>query len=91
MRTAPSACLSLGLLLLAILAQARTWRVPVDAPTIEAALDSALAGDVVQAACGIYREHDLALKPGVTLRSEAGRPDCVVIDGQGLGRIALCN
>lgn len=91
MKAAPSAFLSLGLLLLAIPAQSRTWRVPADAPTIKAALDSALAGDVVQAACGTYHEHDLALKPGVTLRSETGRPDCVVIDGQGLGRIALCN
>lgn len=91
MKAAPSACLSLGLLLLAFPAQSRIWRVPADAPTIEAALDSALAGDVVQPACGTYREHDLALKPGVTLRSETGLPDCVVIDGQGLGRIALCN
>lgn len=91
MKAAPSACLSLGLLLLAFPAQSRIWRVPADAPTIEAALDSALAGDVVQPACGTYHEHDLALKPGVTLRSETGLPDCVVIDGQGLGRIALCN
>ncbi|MBD3335370.1 MAG: hypothetical protein GF355_07620 [Candidatus Eisenbacteria bacterium] len=65
----------------------RIWEVPLDVPTIEAALDSALAADTVVVACGTYYEHDLDLKSGVVLKSETGLPDCVTIDAQQLGRV----
>ncbi|MGQ0722860.1 MAG: hypothetical protein ACT4PE_15015, partial [Candidatus Eiseniibacteriota bacterium] len=70
--------------------RAATWLVPAEAPTIAAGLDSAAAGDTVLVACGNYEEHGLVLGSGVTLRSATGQPDCVTIDGQGLGRVLDC-
>jgi hypothetical protein len=67
--------------------QARTWLVPGDVPTLAAGLAAAVAGDTVLVACGTYLEHDLALAPGVTLRSETGDPICVTVDAQRRGRI----
>lgn len=61
-------------------AAAREWHVPVDVPTIAAGLDSAVAGDEVVLACGIYAEVNLALGADVVLRSENGDPACAVID-----------
>jgi|GEM_PF-5157442 len=48
-----------SILLLAISStvQAVTWDVPADAPTIQAGIDSASAGDTVLVACGTYYEH----------------------------------
>lgn len=83
---APLLCLAI---LLPVGGLARTWDVPTDAPTIAAALDSAATGDVVQLACGTYLEHDLALEPGVTVRSASGLPDCATVDAQSLGRVFL--
>jgi hypothetical protein len=77
--------------LLGSASSAHTWRVPTEAPTIGAALSLAGAGDVVEVACGIYFEHDLAMLAGVTLRSETGDPTCVTIDAQQLGRVVLCD
>jgi hypothetical protein len=54
--------------------------VPAEAPTIAAGLDSALAGDEIVIACGVYEEADLHLKSGVSLHSETGLADCVSID-----------
>lgn len=74
---------------------ARTWHVRPDgagdAPTIQAGLDSSSVGDTVLVACGTYYEHGLVMKSEVTLRSETGEADCAVIDGEGRGRIFVCN
>ena len=78
------------LFVLALPAAADVWYVPVDAPTIQAGIDSAKAGDEVVVACGSYLEHSLQMKPGVWLRSEAGDPGCVVIDAQSQGRVLSC-
>lgn len=77
--------------------EARTWHVASDgsgdAPTIAAAIDSSVAGDVIELACGTYIEWGLMVKSGITIRSETGQPDCVTIDGQqpsGFGSIFGC-
>lgn len=62
---------------------AATLRVPADHPSIAAGLDAAASGDTVLVACGIYHVHDLQLPNVITLMSEAGDPDCVVIDDLG--------
>jgi len=70
--------------------QARTWQVPLDAPTIQAGIDSASVGDEVVVACDTYYEHDIELKSGVTLLSATGQSDCTIIDAQGMGRVFIC-
>jgi hypothetical protein len=67
-----------------------TWAVPADAPTIQAAIDFARAYDTVSIDCGTYYEHDLVLKPGMSLESASGEADCVTIDAGGLGRVLRC-
>ena len=73
---------------------ARTWYIlpdgTGDAPTIQAGIDSAIAGDIVEAACGTYYEHNLFMKSGITLISETGQADCVIVDAQQQGRGILC-
>lgn len=65
---------------------ARTWNVPTDAPTIQAGIDSASAGDDVLVAPGQYMEHDIRMRPGIWLHSQQG-PASTTIDAnqQGLG------
>ena len=65
------------------------WRVPSDAPSIAAAIDSSISGDTIRIDCGTYYEHDIYIPWGVVLESETGDPDCVTIDAQGQGRIVL--
>ena len=71
-------------LTLPTLATARTWHVPGDAPTIQAGIDSAMTGDDVLVAPGVYFEHDILLKAGVWVHSEQG-PDQTTIDATGAG------
>ena len=56
-----------------------------DAPTIQAAMDSAQAGDAVVLEGGTYYEHDIELKSEVLLTSITGLADCAVIDAGGDG------
>lgn len=79
---------------------ARTWRVNVDgtgdAPTIQAAIDSAAAGDTVLLSPGTYlwssqaaSQHSMViLKPGLTLRGEAGAA-ATILDAERNGRVML--
>lgn len=70
---------------------ARTWLVPIDAPTIQAGIDSAVAGEIVEVACGTYYEHNIVMKSGVTLRSESGDYQCVTVDALQRGRVFYCS
>ena len=67
-------------------ADARTWHIQPDgtgdAPTIDAAIDSSVAGDVIELACGTYHEDGLVIRSGITIRSETGQPECVTIEGR---------
>jgi hypothetical protein len=60
-----------------------TWYVPEDSGTIAGALALTSPGDTVVVACGTYYESDIVVPPGVTLVSETGDPDCVIIDASG--------
>ena len=85
----PAALVALGFVgLLALwdapVALARTWRISQDgtgdAPTIQAAIDSAVAGDVILVGPGRYLENlDFLGKP-IVLRSELG-PYATTLDG----------
>lgn len=68
-------------------ASARVWLVPSEAPTIQAGIDSASVGDIIEISCGTYYEYDIALKSGITLRSATEQPDCVTVDAQQLGHV----
>ena len=90
-----SALIAVAVLINPIPSAARTWSIlpdgSGDAPTIQAGIDSALAGDVVEVACGTYYEHDIDMKSGVTLRSTTESPECVTIDAQQQGRVLVCD
>jgi C1A family cysteine protease len=59
----------------------RTWRVPTDAPTIEAAVDSAAAGDTVLVEPGTYYEGSIIVSNNIVISGEAG-PESTVVDAQ---------
>jgi len=80
----------LATLLFVSSAVADTWNVPGDAPTIQAGIDSATAGDAVEITCGTYYEHSLVMKSGIILRSETSQPGCVIIDAENAGRVITC-
>jgi hypothetical protein len=61
--------------------QAATIRVPLNAPTIQQAIDIAANGDVVLVAPGTYYENISVQKKLITVKSEQG-PELTTIDGQ---------
>lgn len=67
-------------------AAARTWQVPSEAPTVAAAIDSAIAGDVIELAPGVYSETDLTLESGLTIRA-ADPESGATLDAGGVGSI----
>ena len=70
---------------------AETWVVPFQAPTIQAGIDSAVAGDTVLVMCNTYYEHGIEMKSGVCLRSLTGIASCVTIDGETTSRVFFCD
>lgn len=62
-----------------------------DALSIQAGIDLATAGDIVQIADGVYYEHGIIMKSGVTLRSQSGTSGGVVIDAAFQGRVLICD
>jgi hypothetical protein len=67
------------------LAPAATIHVPGDQPTIQAGINAAQEGDVIEVAPGVYHEA-LVLPTGLTLTSSAG-PAVTAIDGDGVNRV----
>jgi hypothetical protein len=69
---------------------AGTWYVKPDgtgdASTIQAAVDSAVAGDTILLSDGTFRgagNRDVVVEKSLTIRSESGEPEACVIDCQG--------
>ena len=50
----------------------RTWRVPVNVPTIPVAMDSASSGDTILVQAGVHYLETLYVTNGVVLTSESG-------------------
>jgi parallel beta-helix repeat protein len=83
----PAAAFSL--LALAHAASAAQLDVPGDAATIQAAIDLAAGGDVVEIANGIWTgpgNRDVVVAKSIVIRSASGDPDLCVVDCQGAGR-----
>jgi predicted outer membrane repeat protein len=81
---------SLSLLLLPFAAAAETLHVPSDYATIQAAIDAAVAGDVVEIADGTYtgagnKDLDFAGR-AITVRGASGDPALCIIDCENDGR-----
>jgi len=89
----PARLIAAGLLAIAWAgaAQALTWHVPDQQPTVAAGLTVAAAGDTVLVAGGVYVEHDLEMIEGVVLRGATGAADGVTIDAMDQGRVLNCN
>jgi predicted outer membrane repeat protein len=78
-------------LLLAPGATSATLHVPSEYISITLAMQAASYGDTVEVACGVYKEHDIVVKNGVTLRSATSDPSCVAVDAGGHGRVFWCS
>lgn len=57
-----------------------------DVPTIAEALQIAVSGDTISLGDGVFFEHDLALKSGVSIISQSGDPAFTTIDAEMSGR-----
>jgi len=92
MKTALSVTLTL-LLIPVYAAFARTWTINAagsgDAPTIQAGMDSAVAGDTVKVMSGTYYEHDILVKSGILFTHDTSLFENCIIDAQGLGRVLI--
>ncbi|HSK81339.1 MAG TPA: right-handed parallel beta-helix repeat-containing protein [Thermoanaerobaculia bacterium] len=71
---------------LALPAGAATINVPGEQPTIQAAINAAVAGDVVVVAPGTYQENVNFGGKAITVRSSSG-PAVTIVDGQQLGPV----
>ncbi len=85
-RTVIRPSLALLALLLAAPSRAETLKVPADFDTIQAAVDAAVAGDVVQVSKGTWHENVVVTTAGIALRGKAGATidggydgDCVLV------------
>ncbi len=88
-------CFSVILAFNPVQVMARDWVVPVQAPTIQSAMDSCVTGDVVVIQAGTYEDcthlsngalHIAVLPVGVSVRGATGDPADVVLDAGYLGR-----
>lgn len=100
MRLSLSCCLIVLLVVGPVSVMARTWQVPSEIPTIQAAIDSAAAGDTVLVAAGVYTwsgqgtgnpDGLIRMKTGVILRSATGWADCATLDAEFMGRVIYCD
>jgi len=80
---------TVSFLFIAASVQAVTLVVPSQYDSVGAALDKAGAGDVVEIAPGFYPESDLIVPAGVTITGTGAKPQDVIINGGGKGRILL--
>ncbi|HSF41227.1 MAG TPA: right-handed parallel beta-helix repeat-containing protein [Thermoanaerobaculia bacterium] len=71
---------------LALPAGAATINVPGEQPTIQAAINAAVAGDVVVVAPGTYKENINFGGKAITVKSSSG-PAVTILDGQQLGSV----
>ncbi|HEU4930077.1 MAG TPA: hypothetical protein VFU38_09630, partial [Candidatus Krumholzibacteria bacterium] len=67
-------------MLMSVPSFATVIHVPGDYATIQAAIDAAVVGDVVEVACGTYQVPEIIMKSGIGLRSATGQADCVVLE-----------
>ncbi|RPJ42375.1 MAG: hypothetical protein EHM19_10520, partial [Candidatus Latescibacterota bacterium] len=88
----PFACI-LSLIALSTTAEARTWHIQPDglgdAPTIQAGVDSALSGDTVLVASGLYTgpgNRDISIEGKAILVASEGGPSVTTIYCEGAGR-----
>lgn len=79
--------LALASILIITGADARVITVPDQSPTIRHAIQTAIAGDVIQLRPGRYEEASLELLDGVTIMGDPADPARYVIDGGGRGRV----
>lgn len=73
---------------LALPAGAATINVPGDQPTVQAAINAAVAGDEVVVAPGVYKENVNFGGKAITVRSSSG-PAVTILDGQQLGSVVI--
>lgn len=85
MRGLAACCAILAGVLCALPAAAATVTVPGSYPTIQAAIDGAPDGSVIQIAPGVYHEHLVlsSISRTLTLRGNPSNPSTVVVDGSG--------